>query len=214
MKKQALVTTAIFIPLILALIPGCDLFFPPPTRTGPLIEPTPSPPSLPALTIVPTPTPPPDGNMIFNHDFSSGPDRWSLYVDTTAGAEAHWETISEEAVITITEGSDSQSHIQFQQKYLSLVQDKTYRLSFRARAASRTMYVELGEDGYDNNNDGNRFSSYGGLTITLISATQMATYYIYITMTDPPDSGARLIFHLGGSNEDVVIDDVRLIELP
>jgi hypothetical protein len=218
MKRKYIlfISMALLLSGLSALLICCDLYFPPASFTSPFPDPTPVPTTWPAPTLVPTPTVPPDGNMIYNHDFSHGLDSWTVYIHEVEGTVATISEVAEEAVITITDGRDTGWYIQFIQKYLVIEQGKTYTFTFDAYSpeAPRDIYIEIAEDGYDNNDDGNDYTNYGGQTFTLTTSMPGVSYTYDIHMTHITDPEARLVFNLGADDNDVIIDNVMLVEVP
>ena len=212
-RKIALHILSTLLPLFLLLC--CDLYFPPDSFSGPVEEPTAVPTPQPAPTLIPTPTIPPGGNLIYNHDFSNGLDRWSFSVDDISGANATADVVNEEAQLIIISSGEEARDIQLQHKYLEIIQQRNYRLTFDARAtAVRSLYVEIAEDGYDINNDGETDTSYAGQSIQISSTGSMGGYEWNFTMNYPTDSQARLIFNCGTSSLDLWFDNVILEQVP
>ena len=215
MKNRTMTIILFFTLCIIFFALNCDLYFPPASFDGPVGEPTAAPTPWPAPTLLPTPTIPPNGNLIYNHDFSDGLDSWTFWYHDSIGVDASVQAISEEAVITIINSGDQHWHIQFQQKYLTIVQQRNYRVSFDARVTSqRPIYVEVGEDGYDNNGDGNKYTAYGAENIDIPATASLESYEMEFTMNYITDSQARLVFNLGAYPQGVWIDNVILEEIP
>jgi hypothetical protein len=215
-NKNTFIITIILFLAMLVLLLCCDLYFPRESARGIFSDPSPVPTPLPAPSLVPTPTIPPGGNMIYNGDFESELQHWGQWINTGDGTVASVAENNNELAVSITEGTPNYWYIQVNQGYLDLMQGKSYALTFQARAAaSRDIRVELGENNYDNNNDGTKWTVYDAhdMTITTVHPSPNEQYSCDFVMTYPSDQEARLIFNFGGNNNDVWIDNVSLIEV-
>ncbi len=151
-----------------------------------------------------TNSPPPsvvEFNQILNGDYSDGLTHW---VGGTAGEAI--ATISEsggESFAEITDGGTLQWHVFLRQFDLAFSNGVAYTVRFDARAAApRTIQVIFrGENG-------------AGSTLKSTSVpigTGMATYEVSHAMTLDPTQPVRLHFGLGGDNNTVWIDNVRVV---
>lgn len=136
-------------------------------------------------------------NLLDNGDFRDGMTSWVSWVDPiqAVNQEAH-------CIIT-TPGPDAWS-VGLAQSGITLVEGTTYELTFTARASTaRTIGVKVGLNGtpYD--------TYYYGVDNL---STSMNSFTHTFTMNDPAPADARVEFHVGEFNGDVVIDNVRFAE--
>jgi hypothetical protein len=164
-----------------------------------------------SLVAVPQPEPPAGINLVQNSDFAQGYDYWNWW--NKAGTTASLGFAGGEAAVTITNGGTGTSDVQlFFVPSLVIEQGRSYRLSFRARSyADRQIRAKVEERGVDLNGDGNAYTAYTTYTASL--TTTMSLFQTTFTMASGTNPDTRLNFHLGGSNNDVWIDDVSLVPL-
>ncbi|MBS4195233.1 carbohydrate binding domain-containing protein [Lederbergia citri] len=149
-----------------------------------------------------------NGNHVYNGTFDQGRmDRmtyWNFYADG-ANAKASVDPDKRELEVAIIDGGSSEQAVKVGQKGINLLSNDEYELTFKARTNSpRDIKVAfLSEDGTVN------FS--GNQTIALTTAMQEKT--IRFTMPDVTDVKGQLVFYLGGNNNNVYLDDVKLIRL-
>ncbi len=143
-------------------------------------------------------------NMLKNGDFAAGDAGWWSYVHENEGAKASF-TIGNDVAVAIDAGGSQIWHVQFVQNPVALEEGRTYAVSFDARVAegdSRevTCSLEMSQDPW---------GGYGSHMFTLTS--EMATYAFTLTMNQASDPNARIVFQLGLSDLDVVIDNVSVV---
>jgi hypothetical protein len=145
-------------------------------------------------------TPAVEGNLLGNGDFSSGDAEWTfLALSPAEGAQSVSDGKCRIAVAT----PDVFWKVQLYQGNLSLVQGRTYTVSFDAlsdeagKEISVDIKVENGEGGY-----------WKTLTLT----TSMSTFSESFVYDGQTTGEARLKFHVGKSAGDVVFDNVSLVE--
>jgi hypothetical protein len=143
-------------------------------------------------------------NMLKNGDFSTDEDGWWYYVHENEGAKASF-TIGNDVLVAIDAGGSQNWHVQFVQSAVSLEEGNTYAVSFDARVAegdSRevTCSLEMSQDPW---------GGYGSHMFTITK--EMATYTFTMTMNQASDLNARIVFQLGLSDLDVVIDNVSVV---
>ncbi|MBS4220842.1 carbohydrate binding domain-containing protein [Bacillus sp. FJAT-49711] len=149
-----------------------------------------------------------NGNHVYNGTFDEGRmDRmtyWNLYTEGAA-ANASVNPDKRELEIKIIDGGSVGDAVKVVQKGVNLLSNDDYELTFNARANSpRDIQVAfLNEDGTVN------FS--GNQTIPLTNAMEAKS--IRFTMPDITDVKGQLVFYLGGNNNNVNLDDVKLIRL-
>lgn len=139
-------------------------------------------------------------NLIDNSDFN-GDYRWSLYTNDYADAFCTFD--DGEAQITITDGGYEPWHVQLRQDGLNIENGKYYSITFAARTLcdEKTIKVTIEEDGGD-------YTTYGSGEFTL---TDELEYYTYgFLMKDPTDPGAGFCLELGDSEEDVVLEFLKV----
>ncbi|MGM0523109.1 MAG: carbohydrate binding domain-containing protein [Bacillota bacterium] len=147
-----------------------------------------------------------NGNYIYNGTFDQGAmDRLTYWDVAASAAEANTYVSESTRVFTaeITDGGDSADALTLAQPGLSFTPTDEYQLTFNAKAAS-ARNIEVGFV----NADGD---VYVKETVTLTDAFENKT--ITLTMTDVEDLNGQLVFFLGGSDADVMLDDVELIRL-
>ncbi len=148
--------------------------------------------------------------LLVNGDFAQGSDYW-----TTAGSKS-WDfsTAMDGGAIKCDLNASAASYgiyeLQYHQQLgMFLDQSAGYRLSFKARATSaRSLRVTIQEKNIDVNGDGQMYSSYVYFDPAI--TTTMQTYTYDFIMGDPSDHNGRIVFALGGSADDVWLDDISL----
>ncbi|AZQ65161.1 carbohydrate-binding protein [Flammeovirga pectinis] len=140
-------------------------------------------------------------NLLTNGDFSAGTSAWTSFVfesSTASNTEVNGVFKS-----TINYGGWENWHVQFYQGGLTIENNQSYTLKFKAKAASnRSIQVGVEKNG----------SPYTGhFSATPQLTTTMQQFEFEFTMANPTDSNARVAFNLGSANADVEIDDVVLL---
>ena len=145
--------------------------------------------------------PAPDGNLVYNGDFSEGEEYWSMRTMERGQATIHVE--DGVARIQITHAGDRLHSIQLKQGPINIRREGSYRIAFRARAAApRTISVNLGKASQ-------HWDSWSGRT-TVHLGTEWNDFTIGFKMRQPTDPMARLEFNLGLSDIDVFFKDVSV----
>ena len=148
---------------------------------------------------------PPGDNYLINGDFSNGDFNWIFNFFNGADASGGVNS-SEEYEININNGGTERWHIQLSQNNVPLIQGRTYRFEFDARAsAQRIIDAKLERNGppYEN------YSQNGS---SLIS-TQMEHYSFQFQMQHPSNYEARVIFNCGDDNNDLYFDNISVKEI-
>lgn len=158
-----------------------------------------------------------DGNYIYNGGFTQGEDAapgianvqnsayWTLNDGSSFNAAATAAYDQGWMKLNITNGGAATYAVQLMQQPLSLEMDKSYTLTFKARAsANRNMEVKLSQAG-----DGG-WTDYGRAIAAL--TTEPQTYQMSFKMLSNTHHNARLELNFGGATGDVWIDDVVFME--
>jgi len=143
-------------------------------------------------------------NMVNNSDFNSGIGGWNLNVQGSASAAI--STSNFECHFEIAQGGSDLEDIRLTQGNLTLYQGQTYSFEFDARADQGrpiTAKVESSASPYIN---------YGNIGPTYIQSTPNRFVYAF-EMQNATTHQARIVFYVGSSDNDVVIDDVVLKRL-
>jgi beta-glucanase (GH16 family) len=147
-----------------------------------------------------------DGNHVYNGTFDQGgPDRMMYWhVNTAVGASAT-PSVDESArqlKVAITNGGSQANEIQLLQKGINLIKDQDYQLTFDAQAVTaRSIEVELlSKDGT---------TSYGKQIVNVDAI--MTQKSVSFSSIQASDNEGQLIFHIGGTNGDIIVDNVKLI---
>ncbi|WP_246070747.1 carbohydrate binding domain-containing protein [Paenibacillus kobensis] len=149
-----------------------------------------------------------NGNQIYNGTFDLGTmDRmkyWNFTASAGASATAAVDENRRALEVAVEDGGSSPDDITAEQKGMQLLANDDYQLTFDAKAsADRSIGV--------------RWTSADGAVVfaeqaDIALSTSMETHTVTFTMPSGvtvPDG--RFVLLLGGSNEDVVIDNVKLI---
>jgi|GEM_PF-6976141 len=139
--------------------------------------------------------------LIENSEFN-GNTAWQFYQSSTA--TANWNTNGGIANINITDGSIGKWKVQLFQNGLNLEPNKTYAISFDAKAdQNKEIYCKLST--FD---DAVQYD-YHELNIN----NTWQTYSFYFTMNTTGDNNGRLTFGLGQNNINANIDNVFVDEI-
>lgn len=141
---------------------------------------------------------------VYSSNFTGGPDGWSL--TQQGGAAGSALASGGKLNITISNGGTESWHLQLVKNNIRLEKDKTYKMSFTAKAAadrSITFYAGKASSPW------NAYSSASGVSLSSAEATFTSTF----TMISPTDPAARLVFDLGKDANDVTITNVKVEEL-
>jgi beta-glucanase (GH16 family) len=151
-------------------------------------------------------TPLDNGNHVYNGGFDLGTaDRMAFWNFTTnAGiATAAVDADTKELVVAVENGGTLSDTVQLIQKGINLLQSDSYNLTFKARATgTRTIEVKL------LSKDGATVYHVQNVNLTTASAEQTVIFTMPAGVTDVE---GQLIFNLGAENEDVYMDNVKLI---
>jgi hypothetical protein len=147
-------------------------------------------------------------NLVKNGYFSNNSNEWSS--GFFEGAEGNAYVLNNEYVFDITNGGSADWNIQLFQLGVVVNQGKRYLVEFEARTDSaRDIIVNIGSGEYSNPDP---YTSYsGGKTFSL--DTEMRRYSFEFTMNEPDHDDARCEFNVGTSESNVMIDNVRIIEI-
>lgn len=159
-----------------------------------------------------------DGNYIYNGDFSVGTDKapgiagvdnsayWTFNngADFNAAATAAYD--NGWMKVNTTNGGSATYAVQLIQRPLTLEMDKTYTLTFKAKASNnRNMEIKLSQGGEGG------WTDYGRGIVALTA--EPGTYQLTFKMLSNTHHGARLELNMGGATGDVWIDDVVFKEV-
>ncbi|MCR2823784.1 carbohydrate binding domain-containing protein [Lederbergia panacisoli] len=152
-------------------------------------------------------TPLRNGNHVYNGSFDQGRmDRMTYwnFIDNDGNATASVSEKTRELKVDITNGGDRQEAIQVLQKGINLLANDEYELTFKGRADSaRTIGISfISEDGT---------KTYAEEKVDLSTSMDVKTFKF--TMPDLTDIASQIVFHLGGNNSNVYLDDIKLIRL-
>ncbi len=142
-------------------------------------------------------------NKILNGTFDSNLTNWTN--NATSPAAATFSVVSGQAKASITAAGSTTYGIQFSQA-TSIVAGKSYKLDFDAKVtegSSRSIGVNIEKAA-------SPYTQYGTSTHNL--TTTLTHFTKTFTAVSASDTGARLVFQLGGNANDVVIDNVVLIQ--
>ncbi|MFH0921469.1 MAG: carbohydrate binding domain-containing protein [Fibrobacterota bacterium] len=146
----------------------------------------------------------PDERLVSNSDFSST-GGWTLYVDGSAGASATFALDGGLGKVTVATGGTAVSSVQLFQQGLFLVNNKTYTVSFKAKASgSRNLRASVHQDA-------NPWTTHWSQTVSLDTSIQTFGEFSFI-YTGLQSTELRINFWCGSNSEDVWIDDVQLRE--
>ena len=147
-----------------------------------------------------------NGNHVYNGTFDQGDmDRMTFWNLITDGADATASVDPEvrELEVSITDGGSSVESIKLVQKGMNLLQNDEYKLTFDAKAtADRDIEVALLSKNGDVNYSDNQVISL---------STSMEEKEMSFVMPNVEDIEGQLVFFLGGNNNDVVIDNVKMV---
>jgi len=150
------------------------------------------------LTEVGCDTPPGDCQLITNGTFDTDVSDWFYWGCTPT-------SVNGVANLTGMTTGVNPWDAGFSQYDMTLVQGKSYILSFEASAAAnRTVDIKVGLPAAP-------FTAFVSETVNL--TTSMQTFVYPFTMTDPTATNAGLDFFLGLASADVFIDNVVLVEV-
>jgi arylsulfotransferase ASST/carbohydrate binding protein with CBM4/9 domain len=144
-------------------------------------------------------------NMIQNGNFSQGTNSWTF--NTSGSAGAAWAIENGASHFYITNGGTTLASIQLVQPGMSLIQGNQYVLEFDAWSSqSRYIDVELVQGGYP-------FNQYSAISSPFLTPNHSHYRYV-VTMRQPSDLSANLLFNLGASTADVYLDNISLFNPP
>ena len=146
--------------------------------------------------------------LVTNGEFNSGTSNWQLYVNTSANAS--FATVTGAGLsgtnsvkVTISNGASGDSDIQLYSNIGSLVNGKTYEVTFKAKAAgSRAIRVGVLKGS-------SPWTNYLTQNVNLTSSVQ--DYTLEFTMNENSND-ARVDFFIGNNNNDVWVDAVAVKE--
>ncbi|CAM3170162.1 carbohydrate binding domain-containing protein [Paenibacillus lupini] len=148
-----------------------------------------------------------NGQHVYNGNFDLGTmDRMSYWNFSTSGdadASASVDPVVRQLEAAITDGGDIPADITLTQKGINLLQNDSYKLTFKASAESdRSINVSFVSK------DGSTVYASDDFTVGTAMSNQEFTFTMPVGITDEE---GQLVFGLGGSDADVVIDNVSLI---
>ncbi|PCK00659.1 MAG: hypothetical protein COA42_23855, partial [Alteromonadaceae bacterium] len=141
-------------------------------------------------------------NIITNGDFANGTNGWDC---TLSGGSATCAVESGVYHVNISNGSNTAWHIQPRQGPFSLNGNSNYTFAFDARAASNRNSEIKVERSVSPWEDFSITGSGQSLTTTM-------QRFVYNFPMNSAVSNARIVMNIGGSNSDVFIDNIWLVE--
>ncbi|MCA1054055.1 carbohydrate binding domain-containing protein [Rossellomorea aquimaris] len=154
-------------------------------------------------------TPLGDGNHVYNGTFDQGDmtrlKYWDVAVNAPAEATAEVSEEDRELHVAITNGGANANDVHLKQGGLMLVDGASYELTFDGRASNeRPIEIDiLSEDGTVSYSD----------EVTVNLDGEMTNHKVSFKMLEgQSDDFGQLVFKLGGTNGDVVLDNVRLMK--
>lgn len=145
------------------------------------------------------------GNLVSNGGFSSGLSGWSFY--QAGGASASGSVSGGAFLASVVDGGTEMWHAHLRQDGIPLAKGKKYLLTFDARAVEhdRAIFSMLEQNGGD-------YATYSGRKSFYLTKTTQSFSHVF-TMGHDSDSAASLCFEFGVEPIDVVIDNVKLVEV-
>ncbi|TMW70092.1 carbohydrate binding domain-containing protein [Alteribacter natronophilus] len=148
-----------------------------------------------------------NGNHVYNGTFDQGRmDRmtfWDFDAEA-ADAEASVDPIARDLEVVITDGGEIQEAVSLRQYGMNLLGGAEYELSFNGSAAEeRDISIALLSE--------NGEAIYHEETVSLKSEQEDQTFTF--TMPDVTDPAGQLVFYFGGSESNVVLDDVEMYRI-
>lgn len=145
----------------------------------------------------------PGDELVLNGDFSASGSYWNFFAIGGASAQGSVSS-SGEYRINISNGGSDPSEIQLAQRPIPLVKGEKYRLSFDARSAGlRPFRVLIAQSQPP-------YSRY--FIMDNLSLTDESQHFSFdFVMEDTTDLNARLVFHAGGHDADVYLDNISLL---
>jgi len=140
--------------------------------------------------------------LLFNGDFSSAMDGWSL--GSYEGGNAEGMVENGIMAVNISTGGEAIWHVQFLQGSVSLEKGRKYTVSFDAKASEPREIVSnvgMASDPY---------TSYSEEQIVSVT-TEFQTYSYTFEMTGRSTSSARCEFNLGTAEPDVFLKNISLV---
>ncbi|NQT26978.1 PKD domain-containing protein [candidate division KSB1 bacterium] len=144
-------------------------------------------------------------NLLQNGDFESGIYPWHL--DLFNGAQTAWEiTPTGELHLIIDAGGGGSSDIVFRQYDIPVLEGRIYQIGFDAHAPiSRIFEISVHKNGHPWNNVSHNGSSW---------ITPQKQHFTYeFVLNDPGVTEAFISLNAGGSNHDIYIDNITLIQI-
>jgi hypothetical protein len=149
---------------------------------------------------------PPSGeNFLVNGDFANSDNNWIFNVFEHANASGGVNS-SEEYEININNGGSQKWHIQLSQENIPLIQGRTYKFEFDARASNERMLDAKLE------RNGHPYENYSQNDTSIVN-TQMQHYSFQFEMQHPSDFAARVIFNCGIDDADLYFDNISVKEI-
>lgn len=145
-----------------------------------------------------------DKTAIYDSDFNSGVDGWSL--NTTNGAKGTIFVEEGKLLLDITSKGSDGWHTQATKNNINLVKDKNYQVTITARASKNyncTSYIGENKDPWS------AYSDYNSITFTPAEKDFLYSF----KMTRASDSQARLVFDLGMDSGRVDISKIKVEEV-
>ncbi|PYZ95696.1 beta-glucanase [Alteribacter lacisalsi] len=148
-----------------------------------------------------------NGNHVYNGTFDQGRmDRMTFwdFASEGADAEASVDPVAREIEVDITDGSEAAEAVSLRQFGMNLLGGAEYELQFNGRSAAvRDISVALlSENGQD---------VYHQETMELSDSQDSQSFTF--TMPEVTDTAGQLVFYFGGSDSNVVLDDIEMYRI-
>ncbi len=145
-----------------------------------------------------------ENSLIENGDFSDGLTHW-LSNTYNGTADISVNSVGKLIVDIINPGTATWN-IQFLQNHIPIEAGKKYRYSFDAQAQSNRMLRTAIET------DGSPWTDYSKME--LVAITTVNDNYSFEFIATETDLDARLVFNMGGTQSDIILDNIVLVEIP
>ena len=140
--------------------------------------------------------------LLGNGNFTSGTSNWYLY--TADGAISQMSISNDVCNISITNGGTNIWSTQLSQPNISLINGKSYKLSFDAYAEqNKTIMTGVGKNSTP-------YNTYSYNT-SYLSTIKKNFSYVF-NMTNASDTGAKILFDLGSNSSDVFLSNISLCD--
>lgn len=143
-----------------------------------------------------------EATPVYTSNFTASNDGWNLQINTGSGATGSMVRSGGKLNINITNGGTQGWHVQLVRGNIALQIGKTYRVSFRASAAtprSFTAYTGKSSDPWN---------SYSGYNSFFVTSEEDRFSYVFTPTVN--DAAARMVFDLGNVSSGMSLWDIRI----